>query len=266
MKKLLLMILVIVMSMVIFMGCTSEAEDSSDVDESVSGSSEMDSEMFSEDIIENVSENISEETSVEKVEPTIINDVLTFEEAQEYIENLKVLYPDMGEEEIVTLFVNFNIHSLDDETIEYYCSNYDTSLFAIYINNKIYSIILTSENMDGKKFDEYWNLSDFITNSELKQFAVQIEAVMSDLAYEATDDEFSTTTELINEYMYGTNDIGFTFDYNSIQREDTDLDALCYYIAYFNRLYSSDKLGFTDLASQETLYMPIEEYQMEKSQ
>lgn len=266
MRKLLLMILVIVMSMVIFMGCTSEAEDSSDVNESVSGSSEMDSEMLSEDIIENVSENISEETSVEKVEPTIINDVLTFEEAQEYIENLKVLYPDMGEEEIVTLFVNFNIHSLDDETIDYYCSNYDTSLFAVYVDSKILSIMTTNLDLERKKYDEYWNLADFITNSELKQFAVQIETVMSDLSYEATENEFNATTELINNYMYGTNDIGFTFDYNSIQREDTDLDSICYFIAYFNLKYNSDKLGFTDLASQETLYMPIEEYQMEKSQ
>lgn len=223
--------------------------------------SEEVSEIVSEEISEEVSEEISEEVVEEQVgEPTIVNDILTFEEAQAYIENLKTIYPDMSEEEIVMLFVNFNIHSLDADTIDYYTSNYDcNSEFKNIVSRKLDGIFNTLAD-NGTKYSETWKLSDFVTNKELKLFCDEIELYLSEIT---TIEKFENCSLALNDYMYGTNNIGFTFDYNSPQREDTDLDAICFFIARYNFQYNNDKLGFSDLASQEVLYTPVEEYQME---
>lgn len=226
--------------------------------------SEEISEIISEEVSEQVSEEISEETIEEQVEePTIVNDILTLEEAQAHIENLKTIYPDMSEEEIVMLFVNFNIHSLDTDTINYYSSNYDCGgEFANFVSSKIKTIATTG--MPGEKeYGETWHLDDFVTNEEVKTFAKEIEDYMNEHAYTMNEKEYYNYQAELDNYMYGTNNIGFTFDYNSPQREDTDLDSICYFIAYYNFIYNKDNIGFSDFVSQEVLYTPVEEYQME---
>lgn len=95
---------------------------------------------------------------------------------------------------------------------------------------------------------------------ELKKFAVEIELYLCEIK---TVEQFEKYSPKLNDYMYGTNSIGFTFDYNSEQREDTDLDGICFFIAYYNFQYNSDNIGFSDFVSQEVLYTPVEKYQME---
>lgn len=168
----------------------------------------------------------------------------------------------MTEEEIVTLFVNFNIHSLDADTINYYTSNYNCLGIKNTISHK-FTTISTTGIPGEKEYGETWNLSDFITNNELKKFAQEIEKYMTEHAYTMNENEYYNYQKELNNYMYGTNNIGFTFDYNSEQRENTDLDAICFFIAYYNFQYNSNNVGFSDLASQEVLYTPVEEYQME---
>lgn len=262
-KAWLVMVVVLVMAMAVCTGCTGDGGEATN---SEAVNSEVVSEEVSEVVSEEVSEQVSEEKSEEVVEeqvgePTIVNDILTFEEAQAFIENLKTLYPDMTEEEIVTLFVNFNIHSLDADTIDYYTSNYDCNTeFKNILSDKFFEIANTVLKV-GTEYKDTWNLADFITNEELKKFAEEIETYLCEIK---TVEQLEKYCKELNDYMYGTNNIGFTFDYNSEQRENTDLDGICFFIARFNFQYNSDNIGFSDLASKEALYTPVEEYQMEQ--
>lgn len=246
-----------VMMLSLLSGCGETAA------EEPASTSEIESEVVSEEVSEVVLEEDSEEVVSEEVaeeEPVIVNVILTREEADAYIEDLKVKYPEMSEEDIVTLFVNFNIHSLDAETITYYTTSYDCdSEFKNIVSRKLDGIFNTLAD-SGKKYSETWKLSDFVTNKELKLFCDEIELYLSEIT---TIEKFENCSLALNDYMYGTNNIGFTFDYNSPQREDTDLDGICFFIARYNFQYNNDKLGFSDLASQEVLYTPVEKYQME---
>lgn len=85
-----------------------------------------------------------------------------------------------------------------------------------------------------KEYGETWNLADFITNKELKKFAQEIDEYMTEHAYTMDENEYYNYQKELNNYMLGANNIGFTFDYNSPQREDTDLDAICFFIARYN--------------------------------
>lgn len=270
-KTWLVMMVVLVMGMAVCTGCTdnggeganSEVVNSEVVSENADdlASSEEDSEVVSD---EPESENTEEsEEAVSEEEPVIVNVILTREEADAYIEDLKVKYPEMSEEDIVTLFVNFNIHSLDEETLIYYTTNYDcNSEFHNIVSRKLDGIFNTLADSDeGKKYLETWNLTDFITNEQLKIFTEEIELYLSEIT---TIEQFEKCSRELNDYMYGTNTIGFTYDYNSPQREDTDLDGICFFIARYNFQYNNDKLGFSDLASQEVLYTLVEKWQMEQ--
>lgn len=261
-RSVVLVLSVMMLSLLIGCGETAAEEPAS--------TSEIESEVVSEEVSEAVSEEVSEVAVSEEVaeeEPVIVNVILTREEADAYIEDLKVKYPEMSEEEIVTLFVNFNIHSLDEETITYYTTNYDCLGIKNIVSDKLdainntYYIITGSDN--GIEYKETWNLADFITNEELKKFAQKIEDYMTNMVYTLDDNAYVNFGNHLNDYMYGTNSIGFTFDYNSEQREDTDLDGICFFIAYYNFQYNSDNIGFSDFVSQEVLYTPVEKYQME---
>lgn len=271
-KVWLVMVVALVMAMMVCIGCSgdggeganSEAVNSDVVSENAADiiSSEEVSEVVSDEP-ESASTEGSEDVAEE--EPVIVNVILTREEADAYIEDLKVKYPEMSEETIVMLFVNFNIHSLDNETILYYTNTYDCiTQFENTITKKLRAILRTRANKDGEKYNETWYLGDFITNEELRKFAEEIEVEMYNATYNLNDEEFDIYCQNIDEYMCGSNIKGFMFDYNSEQRESTDLDSICYFMACYNFIYNSDKLGFSDLASQEVLYTPVEKYQMEQ--
>lgn len=116
---LVLLLVVCAMLAVALIGCKKPA-----MENPAHSTAEIESEVVSEEVSEPVSEEVVSEEVAEE-EPVIVNVILTRDEADAYIEDLKVKYPEMSEEEIVTLFVNFNIHSLDEETITYYTTNYD---------------------------------------------------------------------------------------------------------------------------------------------
>lgn len=223
--------------------------------------SEIVSEVVSEEPTEEISEVVSEETTeitsevITEEEPTIVNEVLTFEEAQAYIENLKTMYPNMSEEEIVALFVNFNIHSLDSDTINYYGSNYNCIIHDI-TDEKIRAVMNT--HFGKVNYSDYWSLTDFVTNEQLKPMAEQLETHLNTMAYTNDENEYSRLSSILKDYKDEINET-FIFDYDSDQRENTDLDSICYFVARYNLIYNTQGLGF----DPETDYCPYQEYQNE---
>ncbi|MBQ7971991.1 MAG: hypothetical protein IJ291_00855 [Lachnospiraceae bacterium] len=232
--------------------------------------SEIVSEVVSEETTEEISEVVSEETTeiasevITEEEPTIVNEVLTFEEAGAYIENLKTLYPNMSDEEIVALFVNFNIHSLDSESINYYSSNYD----CVIIHNLLYDKFITTittrgvayEGKEGLEYKDFWTLTDFITNEQIKPMAKEIETQLTTMAYTTDVDEYKTLKNGLYNYMIGEHDC-FTFDYDNEQKTDTDLEGICYFVANYNNICNQQEIGYNEAA----YVSPIERYQNELS-
>ena len=251
MKKLAAMILICSMGACILAGCGEKAEPTTEQ------STEAISEAISEEATEEASDVASEAESeaVPEKEPEIVNTILTFEEAQAYIEDLKTKYPDMTEEEIVALFVNFNIHSLDSETINYYGSNYNCIIHDI-TDEKIRAVMDT--HFGKVNYSDYWSLTDFVTNEQLKPMAEQLESVLYNGAHSDIEGEFGKCCETLINYYSGENDI-FLFDYDSEQRENTDLDSICWFVARYNLIYNKQGLGF----DPETGYCPYQEYQNE---
>ena len=229
--------------------------------------SEIVSEIVSEETTEEISEVVSEETTeiasdvITEEEPTIVNEILTFEEAQAYIENLKTMYPTMPEEEIVALFVNFNIHSLDSDTIDHYSSKYNCVIHNI-VNEKISAVMDTyfilNQGKKGTEYKDYWSLTDFVTNEQVKIMAQELEEHLNTMAYTPDDNEFAELNLKLENYQKG-NYSEFTFDYYSEQKENTDLEGICYFVARYNLSYNTQGLGF----DPETGYCPYQEYQNE---
>ena len=222
--------------------------------------SEIVSEVVSEEPTEIASEVITEEEPTEiasevitEEEPTIVNEVLTFEETQAYIENLKTIYPNMSEEEIVGLFVNFNIHSLDSDTINYYSSRYNCYINNI-VNEKISAVMDT--HFGKVDYKDFWSLTDFVTNEQLKPMAEQLEEHLNTMAYTTDENEYSRLSSILKDYKDDVNET-FPFDYYSEQREGTDLSSICYFIARYNDIYNKQSLGF----DEEADICPFERYE-----
>ena len=224
------------------------------------------SEIVSEEPTEEISEVASEETTeitsevITEEEPTIVNEVLTFEEAQTHIENLKTMYPNMTDDEIVALFVNFNIHSLDSETISYYSSNYDCVIIHNMMYDKFNATIDTRgiayEGKEGIEYKDFWSLTDFITNEKLKIMAQELENSLYTMAYTLDKEEYHKLNDSLYNYMIGENDC-FTFDYDNEQKTDTDLEGICYFVARYNQLCNQQEIGF----NEEADISPLDRYE-----
>ena len=224
------------------------------------------SEIVSEEPTEEISEVASEETTeitsevITEEEPTIVNEVLTFEEAQTHIENLKTMYPNMTDDEIVALFVNFNIHSLDSETISYYSSNYDCVIIHNMMYDKFNATIDTRgiayEGKEGIEYKDFWSLTDFITNEKLKIMAQELENSLYTMAYTLDKEEYHKLNDSLYNYMIGEND-SFTFDYDNEQKTDTDLEGICYFVARYNQLCNQQEIGF----NEEADISPLDRYE-----
>ena len=251
MKKLAVMILICSMGACILSGCGEKAEPTTEQ------STEAISEAISEEATEEASDVASEAESeaVPEKEPEIVNTILTFEEAQTYIEDLKTKYPDMTEEEIVALFVNFNIHSLDSDTINYYGNKYNCIIHDI-TDEKIRAVMNT--HFGKVNYSDYWSLTDFVTNEQLKPMAEQLETHLNTMAYTNDENEYAKLSSILKDYKDEINET-FLFDYDSDQRENTDLDSICYFVARYNLIYNKQGLGF----DPETGYCPYQEYQNE---
>jgi len=226
--------------------------------ESNTETSEIVSEIVSEEPTEEVSEITSE--IVQEEAPEIVNTMLTFEEAQAYIEDLKTKYPDMTEEQIVTLFVNFNLHSLDADTIDYYSSNYHCNFIHNIVGSKISSVggtyyILKGEE-DGIEYKDTWCLTDFVTNEQLKPMAEQIEEYLNKMAYTPDNNEYGTLKDNLYNYQIGKKSL-FMYQYDDPQKETTDLDGICYFVARYNDICNSQTLGF----NEEADISPLQRYQ-----
>jgi len=256
MKKLAAMILICSMGACILAGCGEKAEPTTEQ------STEAISEAISEEPTEEASDVASEaeSESVPEEEPEIVNTILTFEEAQAYIEDLKTKYPDMTEEEIVALFVNFNIHSLDSETISYYSSNYDCVIIHNMLHDKFVSSFMTSSIISngytGIEYKDFWSLTDFITNEQLKPMAEQLETHLNTMAYTMNANEYKMLNDQLYNYMIGENDC-FMYDYNDEQKTDTDLEGICYFVARYNNLCNAQEIGF----NEEADISPLQRYE-----
>ena len=249
MKKLAAMILICSMGACILAGCGEKAEPATEQ------STEAISEAISEEPTEEASDVASEAESeaVPEEEPEIVNTILTFEEAQAYIEDLKTKYPDMTEEEIVALFVNFNIYSLDSETINHYSSKYDCVIH-IETEDKIRAVMDT--HFGKVNYSDYWSLTDFVTNEQIKLMAQELEEYLNTIAYTTDADEYNKLNDGLYNYMIGENDC-FTFDYDNEQRFGTDLDGICYFVARYNNIMNSKHIGY----DEDAFVCPFERYE-----
>ena len=213
-------------------------------------------------IFEEQSEEINE--IVSKEEATIINNVLTLKESQMYIEELKLIYPNMTEEEIIGLFVNFNIHSLDDNAIKYYTTNYECGLIHYTLYDKIITSAETyyviNKDYDGVEYKDSWFLTDFIVNEQAKSMAQELENYLCKMAYTPNANEWINLNNGLYDYMIGENDC-FSFDYNSEQKYETDLEGICYFITRYNAIFNTEKMeNFI-----ENDITPVARYMNEKS-
>ncbi len=185
MKKLLVMMLVLTVSVMLFTGCGADAQEQ--VSESAS---EAVSEVVSEDVSEEVSEVISEEVSGEVVE----EEFYSAEEVMALVDDLIVKYPYNDPEHIKCLVIAANLDYISEEDLNTILTEYGYTLedlAALYIgeNGVLYDATISY-------WDTYsYHIGTVDSVAEEQRFSnrISLEAIMlnaDDIIYASEFEEY----------------------------------------------------------------------------
>lgn len=183
MKKLLVMMLVLTVSVMLFTGCGADAQEQ--VSEPVS---EAVSEVVSEEVSEEVSEVISEEVSGEVVE----EEFYSAEEVMALVDDLIVKYPYNDPEHIKCLVIAANLDYISEEDLNTILTEYGYTLedlAALYIgeNGVLYDATISYYDTysyhlgtvdsvaEKQRFSNRISLEAIMLNADDKAFALEID-------------------------------------------------------------------------------------------